>query len=201
MIRRAGLLIAVLLILASESLATGPEKAIHAFQANPGATPFTGVIEDSAGNLFGTTISGGGKCFNGCGTVFEISPIPGGGWSFKTIYVFQSSADGYSPWGPLLLGSDGIVYGTTYAGGAYDKGTVFDWNRDAVQDFKATERFADVANLHGRHTSPSRISKSPRGDARSLSCLHRVLSDFSADVVGSKSYWDRAAGQTLRPAL
>jgi uncharacterized repeat protein (TIGR03803 family) len=145
MIRHAALSMAILLLLASPSFATGPEKAIHTFQAKPGAIPLPGVVEDSAGNLYGTTVYGGGKCRNGCGTVFEMSPLPGVGWAFKTIYVFQDSADGYQPVGPLLIGASGELYGTTSVGGQYNYGIVFElvlgskgqWQKETLYNFGA----------------------------------------------------------------
>ena len=53
----------------------GIEKVIHAFSGgSDGEAPESGLILDSAGNLYGTTASGGGGCFTGgCGTVFKIT--------------------------------------------------------------------------------------------------------------------------------
>jgi len=58
---------------------TGKEIVLHSFTgASDGAYPITGVILDHAGNLFGTTTSGGDlKCqpkYGGCGTLFKIAP-------------------------------------------------------------------------------------------------------------------------------
>lgn len=59
------------------------ESVLYVFQGNTsgeGATPFGGLIIDSAGNLYGTTAYGGtGNCvllgiLVGCGTVYELSP-------------------------------------------------------------------------------------------------------------------------------
>jgi hypothetical protein len=53
------------------------------------------------------------------------------------------------------------------AGGAdqHDKGAVLDRNRDAVQDLKAAKRFPHIANLHRRHTLPSRIHRAVAANA------------------------------------
>ncbi len=61
---------------------TWQETILHSFQGGAdGATPENGVVMDSQGNLYGTTIQGGGlgHCLsngknNYCGTVFEIIP-------------------------------------------------------------------------------------------------------------------------------
>ncbi|MGD0189506.1 MAG: choice-of-anchor tandem repeat GloVer-containing protein [Rhizomicrobium sp.] len=52
----------------------GTETVLYSFQhGTDGNFPYGGVIADKAGNLFGTTDSGGGtKCTPGCGTIFEI---------------------------------------------------------------------------------------------------------------------------------
>jgi uncharacterized repeat protein (TIGR03803 family) len=94
------------------------------------------LIADSAGNLYGTTSSGGnsancGKAYGknlGCGTVFELTP-PGNGvthWTETVLYAFQSGpTDGKSPSAPLAFDSAGSLYGTTLSGGISGQGTIF----------------------------------------------------------------------------
>jgi uncharacterized repeat protein (TIGR03803 family) len=83
-----------------------------------GSEPHGGLVEDSSGNLFGTTTRGGTNNF---GTVFE---IPAGG-TLTTLYNLCGCDDGTLPFAGLTLGSDGNFYGTTYGGGAKGDGTVF----------------------------------------------------------------------------
>lgn len=74
----------------------------------------------SSGHFYGTT-AGGGKFERG--TIFEITPTG----KFNTLYDFCSQtkcADGASPTS-LIQGTDGNLYGTASAGGAFDEGTVF----------------------------------------------------------------------------
>ena len=83
------------------------------------------MILDSAGNIYGTTAYGGGSSvcqseLSGCGTVFELSPAIGGGWSEKILHRFVSSdegLDGEVPYGPLVMDAEGNLYGTTLQGG------------------------------------------------------------------------------------
>jgi uncharacterized repeat protein (TIGR03803 family) len=94
--------------------------------ADGGSNPSSVLAFDSAGNLYGTTQSGGNNCgVNGCGTVFELSPS-GGGWTQKTLYVFcqlSQCKDGYDPLrGPLVLDKAGNIYGTTSDGGFVNGG-------------------------------------------------------------------------------
>jgi uncharacterized repeat protein (TIGR03803 family) len=96
------------------------ETILHSFADSDGALPFGGLIFDSAGNLYGTTSSGGSG--NG-GTVFELSPS-GEGWQFILLYNFTGSGQ----WGPaddLTMDSVGNLYGTAYQDGAHSLGQVF----------------------------------------------------------------------------
>lgn len=87
------------------------------------ANPEAGVIRDSAGNLYGTTNAGG---TSSQGTVFELSPVTGGGWTETILHSFAGGpADGANPRAGLVRDSKGNLYGTTLNGGASNYGTVF----------------------------------------------------------------------------
>jgi uncharacterized repeat protein (TIGR03803 family) len=90
-----------------------------------GSFPTAGLVEGNDGNFYGTT-SFGGTCGidSGCGTGFKISSEG----MFTTLYSFctqANCADGSRPVAGLVQGSDGNLYGTTYAGGVHGAGTVF----------------------------------------------------------------------------
>jgi uncharacterized repeat protein (TIGR03803 family) len=96
-----------------------------------GAGPVAGVIADAAGNLYSTVSVGGA---NNAGAVFELTPpsSPGGIWTETVLYSFcsvtvpKNCEDGYEPYAGLVMDSAGNLYGTTYGGGANDRGTVFE---------------------------------------------------------------------------
>ena len=97
------------------------ESVLHAFAGPPdGSQPSSALVEDRAGNLFGTTLFGGaGSCTlggnpSGCGAVFELSGS-GGSVSETVIYSFQGPPDGFYPYGLTVSGEK--LYGTTYRGG------------------------------------------------------------------------------------
>jgi uncharacterized repeat protein (TIGR03803 family) len=107
-----------------EISSAGKFKTLYNFcskdQCTDGASPFSGLIQGSDGNLYGTTYSGG--AYNS-GTVFEISP----GGKFSTLYSFCAQTncpDGSAPIG-LMQAADGSFYGTTWQGGAYEYGSAF----------------------------------------------------------------------------
>jgi uncharacterized repeat protein (TIGR03803 family) len=98
------------------------EKTLHGFNCSDGYLPFAGLAIDSAGNLYGTTESGGTA---GGGTVFELSPVAGGSWHFTGLHGFSGGADGGDLIGGVVLDSSGNLYGTTASGGAHGEGTIF----------------------------------------------------------------------------
>jgi uncharacterized repeat protein (TIGR03803 family) len=101
--------------------------------ASDGCSPYSALLRDAAGNLYGTTFwfgSVNSNCPVGCGTVFELSPGSGGSWTFQTIYSFQGGGDGWAPQAAaLVFDSAGNLYGTTTQGGPGGFGTVFRLNR------------------------------------------------------------------------
>jgi len=107
------------------------ETVLYAFAGGAdGREPYVGVIFDTAGNLYGTTSSGGaGACAKGCGTVFELSPS-GSGWTETVIYSF-TGLSGSVP-NDIVFDAAGNIYGTTRHGGTGKKckvtgcGTVFE---------------------------------------------------------------------------
>jgi uncharacterized repeat protein (TIGR03803 family) len=86
----------------------------------PVAVPKGGLVQGTDGSLYGVTSGMQAK-----GNVFKVNPD---GTGYAVVHVFGSFiGDGWSPNGPLLLGKDGALYGTTYFGGdsALQLGTVF----------------------------------------------------------------------------
>ncbi|PYJ80675.1 MAG: hypothetical protein DME22_23615 [Verrucomicrobia bacterium] len=104
-------------------------KMLHHFGdiAGDGSSPASGVIEGSDRALYGTTSGGGSLRY---GTVFKVNKDGSG---YQILWNFQGYAngDGANPQAGLIEASDGVLYGTTYLGGAGD-GTVFRLNKDGT---------------------------------------------------------------------
>ena len=114
---------------------TGTESVLFSFSGAEGANPVfvSGLVQDAAGNLYGTlsstglTSSNGGSnsCGDvGCGLIFKLDHTG----QETILYSFTGAADGENPQGGLILDSADNLYGTTYQGGAYGCGTVFKLN-------------------------------------------------------------------------
>jgi uncharacterized repeat protein (TIGR03803 family) len=104
-----------------EITSTGKLTTLHSFGQNDGL-PYGGLIRSRTGKLYGVTSVALGKW---SGTVFEITPEG----KLTTLYQFCSlprCADGEIPYAALVEGRNGNFYGTTNAGGANSKGTIFE---------------------------------------------------------------------------
>jgi uncharacterized repeat protein (TIGR03803 family) len=101
---------------------SGMVTTLGSFVGANGTYPVGGLLIDAAGNFFGTT-TGGGDSDNG--TVFEVVH---GSATISTQVSFEDNTDvpGSSPLGNLAMDQNGSIYGTTYAGGATEAGTVFE---------------------------------------------------------------------------
>ncbi len=152
------------------------EKVLHSFgHGQDGFFPVGGLVMDAAGNLYGTTESGGfhNTCNLGCGTVFELMPQEDGSWTEKVLHSFGNGTDGIFPEAGLVMDAAGNLYGTTTAGGIHDCsndglfcGTVFElsprgdgtWTERVLHSFgggqdglgpRAGVTFDSAGNLYG----------------------------------------------------
>jgi uncharacterized repeat protein (TIGR03803 family) len=99
----------------------GNYSVLHSFGKRgtaDGSASYAGLVRDTTGNLYGTTLSGGRY---GSGTVFKIDASG----NESVLYSFRGGSDGLFPSSSLLLDRAGNLYGTTDAGGADNLGTVF----------------------------------------------------------------------------
>jgi uncharacterized repeat protein (TIGR03803 family) len=125
-----------------------------------GEYPLGSLIFDAAGNLYGTTESGGSY---GLGTVFELSPTTGGGWTETVLHSFDNNGtDGYEPNSGLVFDAAGNLYGTTSNGTEYTNcksscGTVFElsplagggWAETVLYSFDGTPSPGVVVDAAG----------------------------------------------------
>jgi uncharacterized repeat protein (TIGR03803 family) len=89
------------------------ETVLHSFTGgNDGVYPYSNLVSDGAGNLYGTTLTGG----IGGGVVFQLTPKPTGGWTENVLYRFSGN-DGQNPYAGVVFDQLGNLYGTTWAGG------------------------------------------------------------------------------------
>jgi uncharacterized repeat protein (TIGR03803 family) len=151
------------------------ETVLYRFNGLNGFQPIGSVAFDGAGNLYGTTAGGGAHAL---GTVFELMPKAGGGWTEEVLHSFNRNGnDGVGPYAGVILDQAGNLYGTTVGGGTDAIGTVFEltpkagggWKEKILHSFKnngndgsnpqASLVFDALGNLYGT----TRIGGSARG--------------------------------------
>lgn len=131
---------------------SGGKTILYNFAGSPdGALPAAGLVQDAAGNLYGTTRFGGtaDPRLHGlrAGTVFRVSPNGGGSVIFD--FTQERGNDGIDPMGALIFDSENNLYGTTRKGGPHGGGTVFRFNVGSGE-FTLLHAFSgpDGANPH-----------------------------------------------------
>jgi len=152
--RQVGFLLLALVLVLPCGAAPPTLKTLYNFTGTgDGGTPMAGLVLGSGGGLFGTTSYGG---THGWGSVFELIPKTGGGWTEATLYSFTGAGDGAIPLADLTIGKSNVVYGTTEYGGTYGFGTVFAllpaaggaWTEKVLYSFKGgTDGANPVAGL------------------------------------------------------
>jgi len=114
----------VISVLAPGASAAGKYKILHQFSGTDGSDPEDNLlIFDAAGNMYGTTYSGGAY---GEGTVFNLTPNSDGTWTESVLYSLAGGSDLRNPMAGVISDSSGNLYGTGIGGGAYGGGGVYE---------------------------------------------------------------------------
>jgi hypothetical protein len=163
-------------------------KTIYGFLGAPGPCyPIAPLTVGPSGVLYGTTYEGGSglACtfppylVSGCGAVFQLTPpaTPGGAWTESVLYSFSGSGgDGAFPLAGVVLGKNGVLYGTTTYGGSATSGspcngygatgcgTVFQLTPPAAADGPWTETILhSFTGQDGDGSIPGPLTLSPKG--------------------------------------
>ncbi len=105
----------------------GIETVLHSFTGSPdGRFPYAGLVLDGTGSFYGTTSEGGAYDL---GTVFKVSADG----KESVLHSFSGPPDGQSPYAELVHDSLGNFYGTTYSGGVYGFGSIFELAASGIE--------------------------------------------------------------------
>jgi uncharacterized repeat protein (TIGR03803 family) len=187
----------------SRSGGSWTESVLHSFSesGNDGLIPYGGVVLDSAGNLYGTTVLGG---IDNGGVVFQLTQS-GSSWTETVLHSFGGLNDGVGPIGGLIMDRQGNLYGTTASGpGEGNGGTVYElqpsgdsWNYGilaALSGFGGPEdapTMDGAGNLYatsyggGRSTYGNVFKLTPSGGSWTYTDLHDFNGHDGADPYGS----------------
>ena len=145
------------------------ETDLYAFNGQPdGEYPYSGVVFDQAGRLYGTTLYGGGgtECgYQGCGAVYQLTPSMSG-WTEAILYAFQDGSDGAWPYGGVILDQAGNLYGTTTEASNGGGGTLYklvpsgdSWTLAVLHTFSGSGPFVSLAiNMNGNLYGTAEVS-------------------------------------------
>lgn len=100
-------------------------NSIYAFPGPGLPGPTASLVLDSAGNLYGTTLNGPPNYPPCEGSIFKLSRSYER-WDYSLLHCFTGGSDGGQPYSPVTLGANGNLFGTTYDGGAYGDGVVWE---------------------------------------------------------------------------
>jgi uncharacterized repeat protein (TIGR03803 family) len=160
---------------------TGVATTLHSFSGRDGRLLYSGVIQASDGNFYGTTWKGGAPDM---GTVFKVDS----NGAVTTLHSFVGN-DGAYPIGGVTRGSDGNFYGTTVQGGSANKGTVFKISAAGV-----LTTLHQFAGPDGQYPEASQLLQAPdgkfygttyQGGASSVGTVYRIDSSGAFAVVHS----------------
>jgi len=98
------------------------ETALHEFSAPHDGDIPNGIILDSDGNIYGTTVLGGSS---GDGEIYKLTPTASGPWTVTAVHSFPGGSGASLPLAGVIFGNDGMLYGTTSAYNGKGGGTVF----------------------------------------------------------------------------
>ena len=173
--RTSGLVLAILSLAAWSVASTCVASAqvlttLTNFDNANGQSPYGGLIIDANGDLFGTTLAGG---TSNTGTVFEVANSASGYSSTPTSLVnLVGYINGEEPLGGLIADANGDLFGTTYAGGAFDGGTVF-------EIVKTTSGYSSTPITLVNFNGNGAIGPYPHGD---------LIADANGDLFGTTIY-------------
>lgn len=127
-------------------------QVLHSFApTNSGINGWGKLTVGSDGAIYGCARGGGTA---GAGAIFRYSPAAS---NYTILRLLDPAADGATPLGGVIEGSDGFLYGTTFAGGENNSGTIFKLNRNG-SNFTVLHHFASAADCRNPQSELLEVS-------------------------------------------
>jgi uncharacterized repeat protein (TIGR03803 family) len=154
------------------------ERPLFEFDGSDGKNPLGGLVQDSSGALYGTTMHGG---TSNLGTVFALAPAGSKQWSESVILDFDGG-NGRTPDSNLIIGKTGALFGTASSGGTANCGTVFElaqsgnsWTETTLYNFQGgSDGCEPLGGLHLGSTEGTLYGTTEYGGADNLGTVFLV---------------------------
>jgi uncharacterized repeat protein (TIGR03803 family) len=180
----------------------GRETVLYTFtEGADGGNPYARLVLDGAGNLYGTTNSGGDlTCPNGgpgCGVVFKLSATG----NETVLYTFRGGADGAHPIAGLVRDAGGSLYGATVNGGGAQRGGVLFSINAAVGKLLPSDFDGTIAPPVGEPNFLLSIGANAPGNSLSIFKFHADFTDpanstlTGPTIIPVHSYNEACGGQ------
>jgi uncharacterized repeat protein (TIGR03803 family) len=180
---------------------------LHTFTGPDGLSPYSGVVMDGAGSLYGTTYGGGAT---GNGTVYQLRRN-GTGYIHHQLHAFTGGSDGDQPYGGVALGQYGVLYGTSN-GGTNDSGIVFSlqqpfsfcrsvscpWFRNVLYDLASGGNAAPLYGQPALDAAGNIYATSVFGGSNEYGTVYEV-SRSGSGWTGTTLYFFQAGGDPAYP--
>jgi uncharacterized repeat protein (TIGR03803 family) len=165
------------------------QTVIHRFSGTNGEDPWPAPFEGFDTALYGTT-SAGGAYQNG--TIYKLGPEGKQIWVYS-FWATSGCPDGSSPLAGITLGFDGLLYGTTWLGGAYSGGTVFTIHTNGTQ-LVTLHSFCQLTNCDDGTQPTNTMVSANNGAGFEYTFGTTAYGGGSGNgtiFVAAKNYWDR----------
>jgi len=93
-------------------------SVLYTFTNGVGGALSAGLMQDTSGNVYGTTVNGG---TNGWGSIYQMSRLG----TLTPLHSFKGGVDGGGPYAALAQGTNGLFYGTAQVAGTNGYGAFF----------------------------------------------------------------------------
>ena len=165
------ILLALLMFVGSAFADNSIEQVLYRFQREDGTNPWSNLIADRAGNLYGTTEYNGVSYY---GTVFQLAPPAKAdrAWTLTTLYSFRNAGDGARPTAGLIFDGKGNLYGTTSDSATGGYGEIF----QLVPPTTPGEEWKETVLYHFQ------------GGADGATPLGGLISDENGNLYGTTTY-------------
>jgi uncharacterized repeat protein (TIGR03803 family) len=181
------------MVLVAQPLSAQTLTVLHTFtNGADGGSPTSALTMDANGtHLYGTALTGGG----GYGTVFRLTKV-NGNWTFATLYNFQGdngNNDGAGPFGKVIIGPNGTLYGTTVAGGGGESDGCADYGYfgcGTVYNLQPPPSICHSITCYWRETILNDFVNGPGG----IYPLGGVVFDHAGNMYGTTQYGGSGSG-------